>query len=52
MKAPNNEVIEFIETFEDITNEYLTMVNADVSAITIHPEWDARMELLKIALKT
>lgn len=51
LKAPNNEVIEFIETFEDITNEYLTMVNADVSAITIHPEWDARMELLKIALK-
>lgn len=47
LKVSKTEIKAFIREFEKITKEYKTMVNPNVSAITIHPDLNSRMNTLK-----
>ncbi|MFD1405103.1 Abi family protein [Robinsoniella peoriensis] len=41
------EIKAFIREFEKITEDYRKAVNVSVAAVVIHPDWTARMILLK-----
>lgn len=47
LKVSKTEIKLFIREFEKITKEYETMVNPNVSSITIHSELTLRMNTLK-----
>ena len=47
LKVSKTEINAFIREFEKITKEYKTIVNPTVSAITIHPDLNSRIAILK-----
>lgn len=47
LKVSKTELKAFIREFEKITQEYKNSVNANVSAVTIHPDLTSRMAILK-----
>ena len=50
LKVSKTELKAFIREFEKITQEYKNSVNANVSAVTIHPDLTSRMTILKNSL--
>lgn len=47
LKVSKTEIKVFIREFERITDNYINMVNANVSAIVVHPDLKSRMGILK-----
>ena len=47
LKVTKTEIKAFIREFERITNNYISKVNANVSAIVVHPDLIERMDILK-----
>lgn len=47
LKVSKTEIKAFIREFERITDNYISVVNADVSAIVVHPDLKGRMNILK-----
>ncbi len=47
LKVSKTEIKAFIREFERITDNYISMVNANVSAIVVHPDLQGRMNILK-----
>lgn len=47
LKVSKTEIKAFIRDFEKITDNYISMVNANVSAVVVHPDLKGRMNILK-----
>lgn len=47
LKVSKTEINAFIREFEKIINRYVQAVNSNVISIVIHPDWKARMNILK-----
>lgn len=47
LKVSKTEINAFIREFEKIINRYVQAVNSNVVSIVIHPDWKARMNILK-----
>lgn len=45
--VPKSEIKSFIKEYEKITMDYMSSVNPSISAITIHPDLNARITILK-----
>ncbi|MBP3620907.1 MAG: Abi family protein [Lachnospiraceae bacterium] len=47
LDTPKTEIRAFIREFEKITDNYVKLVNTNVSEIVIHPDLNARLAILK-----
>ena len=47
LKVSKTEIKAFIREFERLTDNYVNMVNASVSAMVVHPDLKGRMNILK-----
>ena len=47
LKVSKTEIKAFIREFERITDNYINKVNANVSAVVVHPDLKSRMSILK-----
>ena len=47
LKVPSDEILKFIEDFEDITQKYINSINKNVAAIVIHTDRQQKLNILK-----
>lgn len=47
LKMDKKEIVSFISKFEKLTDEYIKNVNANVSAVVVHPDLKNRMRIVR-----
>lgn len=47
LKIPKQDIVSFIDTFLQLTNEYKKSVNSQVAHMVINPDWTSRMTRLE-----
>ncbi len=52
LNVPRTEIKAFLREFENITDKYKKAVNANVSAISIHPDISNRIAVLRTYILT
>lgn len=47
LKIDKKEIVSFVSKFEKLTDEYIKNVNANVSAVVVHPDLKNRMRIVR-----
>ena len=50
LEVPKNEINEFLNEYERITNDYISNVDNTLSSIVVHPSWQSKISTVKISI--